>query len=144
MNTETHCSISTTHNDGLICSFFSVGLKEMAIESTPLVINSPSAGNDENTTWGWFNIRWSNYALSYHPPCCVFCGPRLHVNFLNPKASAQSVSNTIMFIVQQWQRWIIQELFWCYWISALLLRASAGPSLSSQDWAQKINVMFSI
>lgn len=79
------------------------GLEPTAKQNELPAINSPSAGDDEKTTWGWFNtLRCNNGMISLPLRCatCVCASCLLCLYLWVPSA-------VITFVVPWWQRWII-------------------------------------
>lgn len=118
------------------------GLQQTAMQNKPLAINSPSAGNDEKTTWGWFNALWSNNVMTYPPLrrasvslwCCAFVAVCLDLCMSGlcyccvPGAPAANAGNAIVFIVQRRQRWII------HWQRTLLNFGLLRSAHRSASW----------
>lgn len=121
------------------------GLKTMS--DTPLAIHLPSAGDDEKTTWGWFNTLWCNNVmtgLQLRGRRIVHTSVWWYVGSVGLSCSI-SGRNVIVFIVSGWRRRIIhrcctvlhlcfclpthQSSSWTLWFHPLTSDSSAtGPS----------------
>lgn len=108
-----------------------MGAEQTDMQNKLPPINSPSAGKDEKTTWGWFNALWSDNGMTSLLLCCTSVCLWIVLSMfisLCSQCSNNKLVNVIAFTVRHWQRWIID------WQSTILNLGILPTPHQSSRW----------